>query len=162
MPFASASATTWGKQLSALEARASDHETFAGQLITQVVEPLKHSAGRYEELRKFHAEFAARLEKERDSTYSDLKKVKAKYDASCQELESRRKKADGSIDHGKSKVHLNYIQQLNDMNNVKVCKLCCVDNLLTQLSRILILSILTPRIDIKSYTTTTIFLIFLM
>lgn len=115
----SASMTTWTAQLTTLESRAAEHDKFAGQLIASLAEPLKYIQGRYEELRKSHADFANKLEKERDSAYSDLRKVKGKYDSVCQEVENRRKKTDGSTDHGKSKAGLAYQQQVTEMHNVK-------------------------------------------
>ncbi len=51
-------------------------------------------ASRYEELRKQHADYAAKLEKERDNAYGDLKKTKGRYDSVCQEVENRRKKTE--------------------------------------------------------------------
>jgi len=51
--------------------------------------------------------------------YSDLKKMKGKYDASCQEVENRRKKAESAFDYSKSKAQNAYQQQITDMNNVK-------------------------------------------
>ena len=59
------------------------------------------------------------MEKERDTVYSDLKKTKGKYDASCQEVENRRKKAESAFDYSKSKAQNAYQQQITDMNNVK-------------------------------------------
>lgn len=119
----SASATTWGKQLEALESRSADHDKFSAQLIAHLAEPLKVLASRSEELRKAHTEFAMKLDKERDSTNGELRKIKGKYDAACQEVESRRKKADGTFDFAKQKAQHSYAQQLNDMNNLKVCLL---------------------------------------
>jgi formin-binding protein 1 len=72
---------------------------------------------RFEELRKRHADYADKLEKERDSSYSDLRKVKGKYDGVCQEVEQKRKKSESSFD--KSKAQSAYQQQLLEMNNVK-------------------------------------------
>ncbi|KKY17056.1 putative actin polymerization protein bzz1 [Diplodia seriata] len=114
-----ASMTTWQVQLSTLESRASEHEQFSQQLVTNLAEPLKQLAARYEELRKFHGDYAAKLEKERDSTYNDLKKVKGKYDNSCQEVENRRKKSDGAFDHGKAKARAAFEQQQAEMRNLK-------------------------------------------
>lgn len=74
---------------------------------------------RYEELRKRHADYADKLEKERDSTYADLRKTKGKYDASCQEVENKRKKAESAFDYGKSKAQNAYQQQISEMHNVK-------------------------------------------
>jgi len=82
-----------------------------------VAEPLKHVAGRFEELRKRHSEYAEKLEKERDASYTDLRKVKGKYDTACQEVESKRKKSESSFD--KAKAQSAFQQQILDMNNVK-------------------------------------------
>lgn len=84
--------TTWGVQLSTLESRAAEHEQFAGALITQLADPLKVLGTRTEELRKLHGDYAAKLEKERDNQYGELRKQKGKYDSVCQEVESRRKR----------------------------------------------------------------------
>ncbi|KAF2502351.1 hypothetical protein BU16DRAFT_545742 [Lophium mytilinum] len=115
----SASMTTWGVQLTTLEGRASEHEGFATSLISNIADPLKNLATRYEELRKYHAEYAAKLEKERDGTYGDLRKMKGKYDSVCQEVENRRKKIDSSFDHGKNKARNAFEQQQLEMRNVK-------------------------------------------
>ncbi|KAL5460991.1 hypothetical protein PMIN07_005500 [Paraphaeosphaeria minitans] len=111
--------TTWGVQLSTLESRASEHDQFATALVSNLADPLKFYATRYEELRKLHADHAARLEKERDSTYGDLRKMKGKYDSVCQEVENRRKKTEGAFDHGKQKARNAFEQQQGEMRNVK-------------------------------------------
>jgi hypothetical protein len=82
-----------------------------------VAEPLKQISTRFEELRKRHAEYAEKLEKERDASYADLRKMKNKYDAACQEVESKRKKTESSFD--KAKAQSAFQQQILDMNNVK-------------------------------------------
>lgn len=115
----SASMTTWGVQLSTLESRASEHDQFATALVSNIADPIKHYAARYEELRKLHADHAAKLEKERDSTYTDLRKMKGKYDSVCQEVENRRKKTEGAFDHGKQKARNAFEQQQAEMRNVK-------------------------------------------
>ncbi|KAI1331720.1 hypothetical protein F5Y16DRAFT_359083 [Xylariaceae sp. FL0255] len=112
-----ASLTIWTTHLTTLEARADEHERYGKDLIHQVADPLKFYAARFEELRKRHAEFAAKLESERDSSYADLRKVKGKYDAVCQDVESKRKKSESSFD--KAKAQSNYQQQLQEMNNAK-------------------------------------------
>lgn len=112
--------TTWTVQLSTLESRASEHEQFAGALITQLADPLKTLGTRYEDLRKLHADYAGKLEKERDGQYAELRKQKGKYDSVCQEVESRRKKVDGAFDHGKGKARNAFEQQQVEMRNVKV------------------------------------------
>lgn len=116
-PLPSASVTTWTTQLTTLEARAAEVDRFAGLLISQVAEPLKFYGTRFEDLRKKHAEYADRLVNERDAAYGDLRKVKAKYDAVCQEVEARRKKSESHYD--KAKAQSAYQQQLLEMNNAK-------------------------------------------
>ncbi|EHY60933.1 Protein BZZ1 [Exophiala dermatitidis] len=113
----SASLTTWTTQLSTLEARANEHGKFGQDLISQVATPLEYNARKLEDLRKSHAEYQLKLLKERDSSYGELKKLKAKYDTVCQEVENRRRKTESSFD--KSKAQSTYIQQLAEMNNVK-------------------------------------------
>jgi hypothetical protein len=115
----SASMTTWGVQLSTLENRAAEHDRFANSLISSLAEPLKTLATKYEDLRKSHADYAAKLEKERDGSYADLKKVKGKYDSACNEVENRRKKTESSFDHGKQKAQAAFMQQQGEMRNTK-------------------------------------------
>ncbi|KAI0386835.1 FCH-domain-containing protein [Hypomontagnella monticulosa] len=112
-----ASLTIWTTHLTTLESIADEHEKYANELIQKVADPMKYFAGRFEELRKRHVEYATKLEAERDSSYADLRKTKTKYDAVCQEVESRRKKTESSFD--KAKAQSQYQQQLQDMNNVK-------------------------------------------
>ncbi|KAI9804526.1 MAG: hypothetical protein M1825_001425 [Sarcosagium campestre] len=115
----SASLTTWGMQLTTLEDRAAEHDQFSQDLISQVSEPLKQASVQYEETRRRHAEYAVRLEKERDSAHSDLRKRKVSYDSVCQDVESRRKKVETSFDSSKQKAKNVYLQQIAEMNNVK-------------------------------------------
>ena len=113
----SASLTTWTTHLTTLEARADQHEKYGNDLIGRVAEPLRVIGTRFEELRKRHVEYAEKLEKERESSYADLRKVKSKYDAVCQEVESKRKKSESSFDRTKSQNA--YQQQIIEMNNAK-------------------------------------------
>lgn len=110
----SASLTTWTTQLSTLEKRAAEHDRYAAELLGQISEPLKNIALKYEDMRKSHADFATKLESERDASYGELillihitqlltveaalKRTKGKYDGVCQEVESRRKKIESSFD----------------------------------------------------------------
>ncbi len=112
--------TTWNVQLTTLESRAAEHDQFGSQLLSNLADPLKQLATRYEDLRKAHADYAAKLEKERDSSYGELRKMKGKYDSSCQEVESRRKKTESSFDHSRNKAQNALGQQMAEMNNVKV------------------------------------------
>lgn len=68
-------------------------------------------------MRKRHAEYAEKLERERETSYADLRKVKGKYDAVCQEVEVRRKKSESHYD--KAKAQSAYQQQVFEMNNAK-------------------------------------------
>ena len=115
----SASMSTWTTQLTTLEQRAAEHDKFSKQLIGNLAEPLKHLATRYEELRKLHADYAAKLEKERDNSYADLKKMKGRYDSVCQEVEKSRKKVDGAFDMSKGKAQASFNQHTAEMHNVK-------------------------------------------
>uniref|UniRef100_A0A093VV49 High osmolarity signaling protein SHO1 n=1 Tax=Talaromyces marneffei PM1 TaxID=1077442 RepID=A0A093VV49_TALMA len=115
----SASLTTWSTQLNTVESHAAVRDKFGLDLISQVADPLKNIATRYEELRKSHVEYHARLEKERESQLSELKKVKGKYDGVCQEVENRRKKTESSFDYNKTKAQAAYHQQLLEMGNSK-------------------------------------------
>ena len=120
MTVCSASLTTWTTQLSTLESRAAEHDRYSSELVLQIADPLKNLAVRYEEIRKSHIDYAAKLERERDLSYGDLKKTKGRYDGACQEVESRRKKTETSFDHGKNKAQSAYQQQIMEMHNVKV------------------------------------------
>ena len=65
----SASLTTWTTQLSTLERHAAEHDRYSAELVSQVADPLKTISIRYEEIRKSHAEYASKLEKERDTAF---------------------------------------------------------------------------------------------
>lgn len=118
-PDLSASLTTWTTQLTTVESRAAEHDRFGNELINNLADPLRVLGTRYEELRKRHSDYADKLEKERDSTYGDLRKMKGKYDAACQEVENKRKKSESAFDYSKSKAQNAYQQQILDMHNVK-------------------------------------------
>jgi formin-binding protein 1 len=113
----SASLTTWTTQLTTLEARADEHDTYGNDLVNKVAGPLQTLGARFEELRKRHADFANKVEQERDASYAELRKVKTKYDAACQEVESKRKKTETGF--GQAKAQSAYQQQISEMNNVK-------------------------------------------
>lgn len=115
----SASLTTWTTQLTAVESHAAERDRFATELLIQVAEPLKQVGAQYDELRKCHVDFHAKLEKERDASYGELKKTKGKYDTACNEVETRRKKMESSFDHSKPKAQAAYQHQIMEMNNVK-------------------------------------------
>jgi len=112
--------TTWGVQLSTLEQRAAEHDRFSKDLSSQLVEPVNRLQERCEQLRKQHSDYAAKLEKERDGQYGELKKDKAKYDEVCETVEKRRKKIESSFDSSKAKAQNAYQQHQQDMYNAKV------------------------------------------
>ncbi|KAI5296125.1 hypothetical protein KEM52_005535 [Ascosphaera acerosa] len=114
-----ASLTTWITQLTAVEAAAQERDKYANDLVKHVADPFRWYALRYDELRKAHADYAAKLEKERDASYADLRKTKGKYDAVCQEVENKRKKAEAAYDNGKNKAQAAFQQQIEEMNNMK-------------------------------------------
>ncbi|KAH0562131.1 hypothetical protein GP486_003173 [Trichoglossum hirsutum] len=116
----SASVTTWTTQLTTLESQAAEHERFSSDLIANLADPLKVLSARYEEIRRRHAEYAVKLEKEKDASSADLRKAKAGYDGVCQEVEIRRKKVESASDYAKQKAQNSYHQQVSDMHNVKV------------------------------------------
>lgn len=113
----SASLTTWTTQLTTLEARADEIDNYGNDLVNKVAGPLQTLGVRFEELRKRHADFATKVEQERDASYADLRKVKVKYDAVCQEVESKRKKTESGFSQAKAQSA--YQQQISEMNNVK-------------------------------------------
>ena len=103
--------------MTTLEARANEHEQYGNELVAKVADPLKLISTRFEELRKRHVEYAERLEKERDGSYAELRKVKGKYDSVCQEVEHKRKKSESAFD--KAKAQSAFQQQILEMNNAK-------------------------------------------
>lgn len=105
---------TWTTQLNTLEQRATAHDDLGNLLIKNLADPLKSLANKYEDLRKAHVEYNTKLEKERDSSIADLRKIKGKYDTVCQEVENKRKRSDG----GKGQTV--FLQQQSEMHNVKV------------------------------------------
>jgi formin-binding protein 1 len=115
----SASLITWTTHLTTLESRAAEHEKLGQDLVNLVATPLENSQKKFEELRKSHSDYQTKLLKERDTSYGDLKKLKAKYDTVCQEVENKRKKSESAFDYNKSKAANSYNQQVMEMHNVK-------------------------------------------
>lgn len=155
-----ASMTTWAVQLTTLESRAAEHERFATDLVSHLAEPVKHLGTRCEELRKQHADYASKLEKERDSSYADLRKSKGRYDGTCAEVESRRKKVDSGFDHSKQKAQLAFQQQQGDMHNAKVGSRTLEAWSKTDMPRIRISSISMSPISKRRSTIMSMFLVF--
>ncbi|RKF81081.1 Protein BZZ1 [Golovinomyces cichoracearum] len=115
----SATLVTWTKQLNTVESLAVEHDNYGTELINELADPLKTLGSRFEDLRKRHAEHSNKLESEMDSAYNDLRKVRSKYDSSCQEVESKRKKTESSFDFSKVKAQNAYQQQILEMHNLK-------------------------------------------
>lgn len=97
----SASLVTWTSILNSAEILSKEHETLSSELLNQVAEPLKDISAKYEDFRKRHEALAVKLQQERDSVYSDLKKTKEKYDTQCKEVEAARVKVEKSYDASK-------------------------------------------------------------
>lgn len=97
----SASLITWTSILNSTEVLSKEHESLSVELLNQVADPLKDISTRYEDVRKRHEALSTKLQQERDSVYSDLKKTKEKYDAQCKEVELARVKAEKSYDASK-------------------------------------------------------------
>lgn len=102
----SASLVTWTSILNSTEILSKEHETLSSELLNQVADPLKDISTRYEDFRKRHEALALKLQQERDSAYSELKKTKEKYDAQCKEVEAARVKVEKSYDAGKVGLYL--------------------------------------------------------
>ncbi|TQS38720.1 hypothetical protein Golomagni_00769 [Golovinomyces magnicellulatus] len=115
----SATLVTWTKQLNTVESLAVEHDKFGTELINELADPLRILGSRFEDLRKRHAEHSNKLESEMDSAYNDLRKVRSKYDSSCQEVETKRKKTESSFDFSKVKAQNAYQQQILEMHNLK-------------------------------------------
>lgn len=73
------------------DATAADHTNLATTL-DQLSDSLSTSTRAREELRKKHAAYASKLLSDREKTYSDKDRAKAKYDELCHELDSQRQK----------------------------------------------------------------------
>jgi formin-binding protein 1 len=109
--------TTWTTQLTTIENRADEHDRLGNELVNRVAQPLQVLATRFDELRKRHVEYAEKLERERDASYADLRKLKTKYDSACESVESKRKKTESGF--GQAKAQSAYQQQIIEMNNAK-------------------------------------------
>ncbi|CAD6500974.1 BgTH12-06675 [Blumeria graminis f. sp. triticale] len=115
----SKSLITWATQLNTVESRAAEHDRFSTELITRLADPLKILGVRFEDMRKRYAEYAGKLEAERELASNELRKMKLKYDNSCQEVESKRKKTETSSEHSRLKAQNAYHQQIVEMHNAK-------------------------------------------
>ncbi|GAC93930.1 hypothetical protein PHSY_001498 [Pseudozyma hubeiensis SY62] len=73
------------------DATAADHTNLATTL-DQLSNSLITSTKAREDLRRRHVAFASKLLSDREKTYSDKDKAKAKYDELCHELDSQRQK----------------------------------------------------------------------
>ena len=57
--------------MTTVEKRAAEHDRLGSELLGQVADPMKNVLSRFEDVRKSHGEYAAKLEKERDAAYSE-------------------------------------------------------------------------------------------
>ncbi|KAK9493245.1 hypothetical protein V1508DRAFT_385418 [Lipomyces doorenjongii] len=115
----SASLVTWTDILTQTENMANEKDRLSNELSLQVADQLRGLQNRYEEFRKKHVAFNEKLIEERDEAYSELKKSKQAYDASCQVVENSRTKVEKSFDSSKTKATRHYEQHRLDMNNSK-------------------------------------------
>ncbi|KAF3160068.1 hypothetical protein TWF225_007925 [Orbilia oligospora] len=115
----SASMTTWNSLITTTEIVSQEHDKLATEMITKCAETLKVLNSRYETFRIQHEKFEKRLLTDRDAQYSELRKTKAAYDATCKELEGKRVKVEKSFDHGRPKAQKSYDSQMAEMHNVK-------------------------------------------
>ncbi|KAK9479830.1 hypothetical protein V1514DRAFT_327490 [Lipomyces japonicus] len=115
----SASLVTWTEILTQTENIANERDRLSDELTLQVADQLRGLQNRYEDFRKRHVAFDDQLIEERDEVYSELKKSKQTYDASCQVVENSRQKVEKSYDSSKNKANKNYELHQLDMNNAK-------------------------------------------
>ncbi|KAI5850302.1 hypothetical protein DFP73DRAFT_227368 [Morchella snyderi] len=115
----SASVTTWSTILTSHDSLAKEHDNLSNALITQISDPLKAIATRYEEYRKLYNTLNMKVMADRDSVYSELKKSKGSYDAECKQVEDKRAKVDKAYDSSKTKAEKSYSQELIEMHNIK-------------------------------------------
>ncbi|KAK6526299.1 hypothetical protein TWF694_004899 [Orbilia ellipsospora] len=115
----SASMTTWNSLLTTTEIISQEHDKLANDMISRCAETLRVLNTRYEAFRIQHEKFEKRLTTDRDSQYSELRKTKAAYDATCKELEGKRVKVEKAFDHGRPKAQKGYDLQMAEMHNVK-------------------------------------------
>lgn len=112
--------TTWTTILTTTESLSAEHDAFSVALTNQVADTLKQIGVRYDDFRQRYEKLVGKLETERDSVYSDLKKSKSAYDAECKNVEERRKKVDNSYDSSKLKAEKAFRAEQGEMYNAKV------------------------------------------
>ncbi|KAK9238551.1 hypothetical protein V1525DRAFT_400872, partial [Lipomyces kononenkoae] len=115
----SASLVAWTDILTQTENVANEKDRLSNEFSLQIADQLRGLQNRYEEFRKKHVAFNETLMEERDVAYTELKKSKQAYDASCQVVENSRTKVEKSFDNSKTKAARHYEQHRLDMNNSK-------------------------------------------
>ncbi|KAK6329740.1 hypothetical protein TWF696_003605 [Orbilia brochopaga] len=115
----SASMTTWNSLITTTEIISQEHDKLANDMVAKCADTIKVLNSRYEAFRLQHEKFEKRLTTERDAQYSELKKTKASYDATCKELEGKRVKVDKAFDSGRSRAQKGYDHQMAEMHNIK-------------------------------------------
>ncbi|RIA98362.1 hypothetical protein C1645_731713 [Glomus cerebriforme] len=110
----------WSIILEETENIAKERAKFSETLSTNVMEKVKTVAAKKEEIRKKHMEFAQKLVADRDKVYAERKKVKARYDECCMEVQNSQQKLDRSSDDKVlEKLKNQKIQDIIEMNNNK-------------------------------------------
>ncbi|EPS41392.1 hypothetical protein H072_4717 [Dactylellina haptotyla CBS 200.50] len=115
----SASMTTWNSLLTTTEITSQEHDKLATEMVAKCAETLRVLNSRYESFRIQHEKFEKHLTTDRDAQYSELRKTKASYDATCKELEGKRVKVEKAFDHGRPKAQKSYEAQMAEMHNIK-------------------------------------------
>ncbi|KAF3915046.1 hypothetical protein ABW21_db0203000 [Orbilia brochopaga] len=115
----SASMTTWNSLITTTEIISQEHDKLANDMVAKCADTLKVLNSRYEAFRLQHEKFEKRLVAERDAQYSELRKTKTSYDATCKELEGKRVKVDKAFDSGRGRAQKGYDHQMAEMHNIK-------------------------------------------
>ncbi|KAH9851537.1 hypothetical protein C2E23DRAFT_829605 [Lenzites betulinus] len=106
--------------ISALTDSSQDRITLADSFSSQVIEPLKATERKYDEMKKKQMQHYQKLLAERDRVYADRMKSKQKYDEECAEVETYRQKQERSADDRHAeRAARQYEQQQVDMLNSK-------------------------------------------
>lgn len=115
----SATLTTWSRLLNEADNISREKLTLSHELNLQVADRFKTLALVDEDLRRKHEAFSDKLIEERDAVYSDLKRAKQKYDATCQQVESSRQKTEKSSSDSRAKRHYaKYTMEMENQKNV--------------------------------------------
>jgi hypothetical protein len=114
-----ASLVTWTEILTQNEQIGKEKQRLASEFSIQVADQIHGIEVRFDDVKKRYSAYNDQLVETRDAAYTDLKKAKSAYDASCQKMEERRLKASKSFDKSKEKAQSKLDEKEADMNNAK-------------------------------------------